>query len=549
MYGNFTMIMNHPLMNSPDSENKTEHIVINEELSYKSLLEFAQKQIKEQEKKKKIPNYIQEVVETIKKVEYLCDPLGEYHAVISVEDVTHVVGIGSEKFMSYLNRKIYDNHKLTLDPKRVKTCLGIALFDIMGLAKPAKFIQRVAHTDDALYINRGLELPSFIKVDFDTGQREYVSNAPFIPKIKPMETTALDFQKSDGTRFNEFFELMQIDDKLDKLLILSYLTSKMFPDQRGVLLHILGEQGSGKSTLAWAIKNLFDPGNVDTPSEKKDELVQLFDHNALPVLDNLERLSKEFSNTICAMVTGTAYRKRVHYTNDSDFVFNVMNNAILTSIKLPILAKDLISRTFYLKKNKFKKDGYTQDERIRDKILKLQPYCFDELLNLTLEVRKKLIGYEIYGDNRNMDFIAIGRIVSHMVSGDEYIFDEVVQRNDGYITNEALDCSPEALAIIEFMEDKEKYVNTPTNIITDLDLFGCKSNDYHRFPVHFVRRLNHVRDLLRQKGIEVVGGRTHGDHGTIYTFINHNYVQTDDDIYPDLNDTTYIDAISESDYS
>ena len=518
------------LGNASQDIDPTSTIIINEEQDKKSIYVLAQKYIKELEKKKKTPNYIKDVLDAIKSIEYYCDPLGDYHGVVNINGVVHIFNIDSEKFLNYLNKIVCDRYGIALDQKKIKTCLGIAWFDIANLAKPAKFIRRIAHTDSALYINRGLKLPAFLKVDFTTGEREYVSAAPFIPKIKAMDDTALDYKQSDGTYLKKFFEILEIHDNLDQLLIITYATSKMFPDRRGVLLHIIGKEGAGKTTLAWAIKNLVDPGDVDTLPAKKDELVQLFDHNAVPVLDNLGTLTKEFSNTICAMVTGVTYRKRAHFTNDEDFIYQVINNGILASIELPILAKDLISRTFFIKKEPFKNNRYTQDDLIRDDIIKILPFCFDEIINLTIIIKKELIGYKIYGNNRNMDFIAIGKIVSKILYGDESIFDKVVERNNGYAINENIRASHEAAAIIEFMADKQEYVNTPTKTIADLDVFGCVDNAYTRSSVHFTRRLNLAKDLLRAKGITFIDSNTNGKHGHIIKFVNHHFIEPNGEV-------------------
>jgi len=521
------------LANTPQDIEQINTIIINEEQASKSIQALAMKYIKDQEKKKKTPNYVKDVLDAIKGIEYYCDPLGDYHGVVNINDAVHIFNINSEKFISYLNKIVCDKYGTVLDQKKVRTCLGIALFDIMNLAKPAKFIRRIAHTDSALYINRGLRLPAFIKVDFTTGEREYVSAAPFIPKIKVMEDTALDYKKSDGTYLKKFFEILKIHDYRDQLLILTYATSKMFPDRRGVLLHIIGEPGAGKSTLAWAIKNLVDPGDVDTIPAKKDELVQFFDHNAVPVLDNLGTITKEFSNTLCAIVTGATYRKRAHFTNDEDFIYQVINNGILASIELPILAKDLISRTFYFKKEAFKNNESAQDKCVRDDITKILPYCLDEIINLTLAVKKELTGYKVYGSNRNMDFIAIGKIVSKILYGDESHFDKVVERNKSYGISESIRASHEAAAVIEFMADKQKYESTPTKMIAELDAFGCTDNEYTRYPVHFTRRLNLATDLLRAKGITFISSNTKVKDGHIIKFVNHNYSENNGEVLDD----------------
>ena len=518
------MLINHPFFNEPKDDTSIVPIIIHEQTDPKSIEALAQKNLNNNGKKKE-PNYIKEVMEVLQSIEYLCDPLGFHHAIISTNGVVEYLSIDSSHFNGYINKLVYEKHGIALDPRRIKTCLAIAYFDISKKAKPAPFILRFAQTDSTIYINQGLKQPSFIKVDCTTGKREYVASIPYISKIKPVQGSLLDFKKSDGTSFEQFFSLMVIDDKLDKLLIVAYLVSKMFPERKGILFHILGGAGFGKSSLAWGMKSIVDPGDVEIISEKKDELVQLFDHNSLPVLDNLGRLSADFSNTICALVTGSSYKKRVQYTNDDDFTYKVLNNCILTSTELPNAATDLLSRVFFLVKKPFKAKGYTMDSDIRESIIKLQPCIFDELIDIAVEVKKALVGYKIYGDNRNMDFIAIGKLTGKLLFGDEALFDAVVTRNNGYRLNKMIDASAEASAIIEFMADKQTYTSTPTKLIADLDTFGCNSSNYHRFPVHFIRRLNQARDVLHEKGIEMNGGNIHGDHGTIYTFINHNFVE------------------------
>jgi ABC-type oligopeptide transport system ATPase subunit len=539
------MLMNLHLINSPEGENVPENIVLNEEQAKNSIYTLFQKSQKEQEKKKKAPNHAEEVIGIIRSLEFYCDPLGYYHALIANDENKEVVNIDSDKFGFWLSRLIYDKHKILMEPKKVRLCIGIALPEIAEKAKDTKYINRIAHTENALYINRGLKKPSFIKVDYDTGQRELVAISPFVPKLTPLPDRGLDIQKSTGGCFKEYFELMRVDTVYDRILCLTYLISKFFPERRGAFLHLIGEPGCGKTTLSWTLKNILDPDDVGMIPLKKDELIQFFDHSAIPVLDNLGTISKEFSNTLCSILTGATLLKREHFTNDKDFIYNVMNSGILTSIKIPSTASDLISRTYFIKKHNFSDNEMESDYEVRQKFKMLRPYLLDELIDIFLEVRKLLPGCKIKGNDRNMDFKIIGRIVSSLIADDEYLFDEIERQNKLIKLNLLIGNSPEAMAITEFMADKKKHVTTPTNMIAALNSFGCKENNYHRSPVHFARRLNLVRDLLREKGIEVVGGNSHSDHGNIYTFINHNYVESDDELSSDLAESPDIDTESE----
>jgi hypothetical protein len=426
---------------------------------------------------------------------------------------------------------IFDKYETPFDQKAVRFCIGISRYDIEQKAKDASFINRIGATDTALYINRGTKLPSFIKIDYESGAYEYTSTSPFIIKLEPHPIRELDIKKSPGGVFIEYFKLMRIDDTFDQILILTFLLSKFFPERQSAILHIIGSKNTGKTTFAWSIRQILDPEEVGVIPSKKDELVQLFDHSAIPVLDNLGNITKEFSNTLCQMVTGSSLLKRTIYSNDKDFIFRVMNSPIFTSLELPNLAADLISRTFFIMKKEFAHNDIRSDKVIRNKAKEMQPFLLDELVYLYLQARKLLPNYDdTEGNERNMDFFILGKIVCSVVYQNESLMDEIVTRNNLYKTNAILSTSHEAAAVIEFMADKPEYVGTPTKLIAELDAFGCSHNQYNRYAVHFSRNLRMSQDILNEKGIEFVDNNTHGKDGRVLILINHNFVESNGEV-------------------
>ena len=485
----------------------------------------------DEQKKKKTPNYEQEITEMCRRLRYYRDPRQMYHVIIDVGGTQEMVPLESSKFKKWLHNWMFNRFGKYLNDKTLQVIIGSLSIEAQNLAEDRPYMNRVARTDDALYIDRCTTPCSIIKMDLKTGDREYVSVSPFIPRHFPIQHALPEYQKSSGTAFEEFFELTGMTDKLDILLTLSFLVSRMFTENITPFLLVMGEAGSGKTTFAKMLKRILDPSfSVTLMPSKRDDMAQFFDHQFLPVLDNVSSITKDFSDALCGMGTGVIIQKRKPFTVEEDHVYEVKSSGIITCVKMKNMAVDLQSRVFFMKRPSLK-GKYISESQMIKKFTMLHPYLLDEILDLFREVYLLVKDYEHRSDageridDRSADFSIVGRAVGAIVFNNEYLFDEVIKRNEKYRENEILAGSDEASALLEYIADRPSFSSRMSDLIKAFDRFGCKAKDYSRNPATFSKNLNLARQLLLSKGVEFTESPSHGKTGVIYTFINHNFIE------------------------
>ncbi|MCB0719564.1 MAG: hypothetical protein KDD65_14040, partial [Bacteroidetes bacterium] len=96
-----------------------------------------------------------------------------------------------------------------------------------------------------------------------------------------------------------------------------------------------GPMGSAKSTGADRIRSLLDPSKVPLQGEttRRDLPLTMY-HNAIVAFDNLTKLSKNESNSMCRAVTGTGQDRRKLYSDTDEIVLQYRRPIIMTAIGL-----------------------------------------------------------------------------------------------------------------------------------------------------------------------------------------------------------------------
>lgn len=498
-------------------------------------------ELKKEPKKDKQPDYIACLLEVAGKFQYLRDPFKNYYAVICEDEKEEIVPIESKKFKKLLNRELKTRHGKLLSEKSLVPVIWEISLSAEKTAKDCPFIRRVAADKEALYIDRGTTPASFIRVDHTTAEKKLVTKVPFIPRTFSSNLPIEFPMKSDGRQFERFFERMALTDTLDQLLVCTFLVSKLFYEDLTPILAITGPENSGKSVLADAIKSIIDPSfELSNLPDKKSNLIQIFDHQFLPGIDNISSISKDYSDLFCTMYTGGACSKRVEFSVDDEHVYAIKNSGILVFIKMKNIPSDLLSRMFFIKREQFH-ESETSDTNLRKSINNMHPYLLDELLDLYVQVRNiRDYGDSIKTRDRSKDFVAIGKIIADVVFNDESLIDKLVERNFGYRYDLKVTNNEAVSAMISLLSGKQGYTGTMTQIKEMIIKSGGYLNNNLHNPATFAKQINEGEDLLREKGITFTKG-TKGNVNSMYTFVNHNFVVPEskpksnfDRIYPEI---------------
>src|SRR5829696_177171 len=150
-------------------------------------------------------------------------------------------------------------------------------------------------------------------------------------------------------------------------LILAWLVQALRPQGPYPVLVLLGERGSAKSTAARILRSLVDPSTVPlrTPPRKPHDLYIDATSSWVLSLDNISRLPRWLSDTLCMLATGGGFSTRTLFTDREQELFEAMRPVILNGITDVATADDLVNRSLIVRLPAIKKGEYKTEKGIQ----------------------------------------------------------------------------------------------------------------------------------------------------------------------------------------
>jgi hypothetical protein len=272
---------------------------------------------------------------------------------------------------------------------------------------------------------------------------------------------------------DQFLQLLNVKNEDNKLLLKCYIISLFIPEIPKPILMLHGEQGSAKSTLLELIKMLVDPSIIRTLSfsRNNDELVQKLSHNYISYFDNVSDIRNWISDQLCRAVTGSGISKRELYTDDDDIIYNFRRCIGFNGINLAATKADLLDRGLIIQLERIPEEQRRTIEDIWKEFEKIRPLLLGYIFDILVNVMKKKSegGIKMKSHPRMADFAEVAEITSRNMGNIENKFLEAYHRNIGLQTEQALESSPVAATIIEFMNSRTEWTGTTTELLNELE--------------------------------------------------------------------------------
>lgn len=132
----------------------------------------------------------------------------------------------------------------------------------------------------------------------------------------------------------------------DFLLLVIWIVQAFSRKSSHYALVISSPKGTGKSTLTKLLRSLIDPSHSDAclTSSSANDLKNLLANTFMACFDNTAKLSENFSNILCAAITGTKEAKRKLYSDCDQIILNLHNLVVLNGIDIIPEKSDLAER-------------------------------------------------------------------------------------------------------------------------------------------------------------------------------------------------------------
>jgi hypothetical protein len=324
-----------------------------------------------------------------------------------------------------------------------------------------------------------------------------------LPQVEPLE----------GGKLEEITKYVNLKTETDKLLFLTYLITVAVPDIPRVVLINIGDQGAAKSTALRIARSIIDPSVAELLSPPSDinELAQASNHHYCLYLDNLSNLRDELSDALCRLATGIGFTKRKLFTNDEDVLFNQKTAVGITGINLVAQRADLLDRCLILSYERIPEERRADEEEFWKNFTNEKPYILGALFTNLSHVLRMITDFKLSKKPRMADYakyaaagaIALGRTSEEFLSA----FSENIGRQN----QAAIESSPTAQSILQFMSLQDEWSGSSSDLHKELKLIVDKANlqlggsdGFPKSSNWLWKRIMQIRPNLLSLGISAV---------------------------------------------
>ena len=232
-------------------------------------------------------------------------------------------------------------------------------------------------------------------------------------------------------------------------------------------------------------------------------------HAFIVMLDNQNTIPEWAADTLCRLVTGEADSKRRLYTDDEDVIIEARRAVALNGINVPTDRGDVLDRMLPVELERIPDRERRTEEELWERFEAEHP----KLLGALLDTLSKAIAHKpslkLSRRPRLADWGKYAASVYEVMGwgAEQFLedWDEVVK-----VQNQAtLDGSPVAQTIIKFMEDKQEYATTSSElhkklegVAESLGVSILRDKAWPKSARWLWRRIKEVLPLLVAAGIE-----------------------------------------------
>ena len=440
--------------------------------------------------------------------ELFVDQHGAPHALIDGEPVPL-----TSRCYSWLRRLMWEEEGRSVSGEYLKMAAGTlsAHAEFSGVSR--ELYTRAAWHEGVLYY----ELRPGKVVRVGPGGWTFEAKPPVLfrryPNLKPLP------DPQAGGDPKRLWTYLNLKTERDRRLLLAYIATVPLPHIGRPILSASGPMGSGKTTAGRLVKRQWDPTTPETVRYDPRDFLQKASHCYIPMLDNLSALPDSASDTLCRLVTGEADSKRKLYTDDEDVIIELRRAVIINAINVPSDRGDVLDRSLVVELERIPDAKRITEEELWERFEAERPELLGALLGVLAKAIARKPSLQLSRRPRLADWGEYAAAVYQVMGwgAEQFLsdWDEIIKVQN----RSTLDGSPVAQAIIKFMEDRESYEGSSTELHKKLESIAeeigvsiVRDKAWPKSARWLWRRIQEVVPLLVGVGIEA--SREHTDKGT-----------------------------------
>jgi hypothetical protein len=260
------------------------------------------------------------------------------------------------------------------------------------------------------------------------------------------------------------------------ILFLAWLTHSLRSGVPYPVLVLTGPQGAAKSTVTKVARELMDPcqAKLTQPPRTERDLAIAANNQHLVAMDNLSKISPAFSDVMCMVSTGGAYRERKFYTNDGqEEIFTYRRPQIVNGIEDGFIERpDLLDRTILLHLEPIP-GKRIEERRFWKEFEEARPSILSGLLETISVGLGKVDSVALDSVPRMADFARWGVAIEESLGYPSGTFISAYRANREEVHTAAIEASPVAVLIYDYLRDgKGQYRGTALRLLQELTDFA-----------------------------------------------------------------------------
>ncbi len=367
-----------------------------------------------------------------------------------------VIPTDSEEFYDTISLEYYGQYRTPLTNDSLKKVLPTIRALINEKGEEIQLSNRVASKDGHVYYdlfednvfvsvsNQGVQIvgPDAIRA---SGLR-FVRYSHQQPQCMPK----LDAPISDAYLL---FDFLAIKDEEQKMLLLCHLVASLVPNISRCMLVFQGSRGSAKSTSQRLIRFLIDPASpalLRIP-KSSDDLQIFLEKNYFCCFDNVSWISKEVSDSLCMMITGGGTLKRKLFTDNEIVTTDLKSCLAINGINLAIHEPDLLERSLIIETTRL--EAVRSEEELMAEFERAKSRILGGIFSLLASTLQSLPS-QAPGAFRMADYYRYASAAAISLGSTREQFEQIFQRNIDRQNEAAIESSPLAQVIVDFISDK-----------------------------------------------------------------------------------------------
>lgn len=406
-------------------------------------------------------------VETLRAMDLVRTPSGDFYAVVRQNGHREVMGLESSALRDVVAARCFAAHGIVVGDTTVKNALGVVRNDLRTNGRVEEVYIRIGqHEDGRVFYDLADDARTIVEIGPD-GWDDDVSDPPVLFRRAPGLRTQVRPER--GGCIEELRGFLNTT-WVGFALAVGFMLAALHPSGPYPILVLSGEHGSAKTTTTKVIRKLLDPVKALTRSLPRNErdLVISATKSRILAFDNISRITGDLSDALCRMATDSGFSTRQLWTDEGEKVFEVKRPAILNSIVDVATRADLLDRAFIVECPEIEDEKRRTEREFWRRFEEVKPRILGVLFDAVSAGVRRLDEVELDSMHRMADAMQWIQACETGLGWEEGTFARVYDENQQEKHNIALASSPTGDAILDFMASRDEFKGSAKSLLRKL---------------------------------------------------------------------------------